>query len=141
MKEMSFEKMCKALGGEYSSEIGLLEPDVGYDTLTEKEALKQWCELGHLDALPKDLTIFKSLGTIIFQSNMFQPTANIKFEQGFFKLDFDKEDNRMCIKSTTPEFSKRLPGVTHVCITAYPTRKPKDGWIGFPDWGEMNEKI
>lgn len=140
MDKNEFMNTCKAMGGKYSSEHGLLEPDVGYDTLHEKEAFKQWCSFGHLKNVPKDLTVFKAPGIIELQSKTFSPTAKPKFEQGFFQEKYDLKEKEMCFKSTIPTFSNDLlPGVLNFCIVTYPTHGTTSAWIGFPTWNKPED--
>ncbi len=128
-----FAKTCKAMGGKYEAEYGLVEPDVGFETLHEKEAFKQWCILGHLNNLPDDFTIFKAPGYVEFQSEMFKPTGKIKFETSF-KEQYEPDNKQMCFKSNLPEFSSILPGAIYVCVETYPDKKPTSAWLGFPSY-------
>lgn len=137
MKE-TFESVCKAMGGKYSSEVGLLEPDVGYETLHEKMAHKQWCSLGHLKGLPDDFNVFRAPGVVEFQSKMFQPTESPTFQE-HFKDEFNLKEKRMCFRSTIPEFSDSLEGINKMCVATYPEKNPHSGWIGFPRWGTLSE--
>jgi len=134
-KENLFAKTCKAMGGKYESEYGLVEPDVGFETLHEKEVFKQWCTLGHLDYLPDDFTIFKVPGEVEFQSEMFTPTDKIRFDMSFEEY-YDPDKKRMCFRSKLPKLKdiSILPGVIHVCVDSYPEKKPTAARIGFPSY-------
>ena len=134
-KKDLFAKTCKAMGGKYKSEYGLVEPDVGFETLHEKEVKKEWCTLGHLEGLPDDFTIFKTAGHVEFMSEMFEPTAKIEFRGQNFEEHYEPDKRRMCFRSKLPKLnSSVLPGAIYVCIEAYPKEKPTSAWIGFPSY-------
>ena len=121
------------MGGKYKSEYGLVEPDVGYETLHEKVALKQWCKLGHLEGLPDDFTIFRTKGEVEFQSEIFKPTEGIEFSGWNFEEHYEPDKKRMCFRSKLPKLKPEfLPGAIYVCVETYPKEKPTSAWIGFP---------
>jgi len=133
-KEELFKLTCEAMGGEYEEEEGLVEPDVGFETLHEKMAFKQWCTLGHLEGLPDDFTIFRTPGEVEFQSEMFKSSEKIDF-RGYFEEHYEPDKKRMCFRSKLPKAkSLVLPGAIYVCVETYPEKKPTSAWIGFPDY-------
>lgn len=135
-----FKEICIVMGGEYSEEYGMLEPDIGGDHISEYEALKQWCDFSHLENVPaKGLTVFRSPRHIELQSELFTPTARPHFDE-FFTEEYKPEEQTMCFKSTTPDFSSIVEGVSQFCITTYPREEPRAVWMGFPDWGILSKR-
>lgn len=123
-KTTNFESACKSMGHRYSSEIGLLEPDVGGDFLDSHEARKEWCSISNKQ---KNYTIFNAPGDAEFQFDAEQdgkgirvsPTSSINFDLGV-KKEFTEKN--ICFRNE----SSQIQGVNKVCVD-------KEGNITFPE--------
>ena len=154
--EHGFMRACKAMGGEYSTEEGLLEPDVGGIHTAAWAAKKEWCDLGHLQNAPKNgLKVFRAskggeTKHVQIQSDLFGPMDSLEFET-YIHEEYNPEKQEMCFSdahtktvlnllrkraSTGEEF---LSGVQRACVKTMPIQKyapAKSVHINFPTWYE-----
>jgi len=142
--ENTFKNTCIAMGGEYSTEYGMLESDVGGDHFSEWEAHKQWCSFRNFktrdnETLPR-ITIFRAPNVIEFQQEFMRANDTYRFPgfDEFFKEKLEPKLKRMCYKSTIPSFSEDELGLSSVCIETDPTRKTLN--IFMPKWGDIDVK-
>jgi len=150
MKEKNmFEQTCKAMGGEYSSEYGMLEPDVGGEHFSEWEAQKMWCTFRNFRTFEKfgsdteplpTISVFRAPGVIDIQQGLIRSNNGYDFP-GFdiyFREKLDSKNKTMCWKATHPEFAgESIMGVTNVCIETMPDRKIMK--LKLDDWGELTK--
>jgi len=132
--ETPFERTCKVMGGEYTSEYGLLEPDVGGDHFEEWEARKEWCTF-HDEKLPDGkITVFRAPNVVSVQSELFSPIYGLELDMDV-EEKYDPEQRKMCFKQKALKSHGHVKGATHFCIEGYPTEDTSHYWLEFPDWG------
>jgi len=124
----------------------MLEADVGGEHFSEWEAMKEWCTFkgfnvfkahsSDIEPFP-ELTVFKAPGIIEIQQGFLYANNGYRFPEfsTFFREKLEPEKRRMCWKSTLPEFSEDVLGVTNVCIKTIPERKVIE--INMDRWGRL----
>lgn len=121
--EDSFMEVCEAMGGEYESEYGYVEPDVGGEFLHGRDVGKEWCTFKNMKGLGENqrLIVFNSKNTFSLRCN-----TGVAGGEEFFDLwdndintSFSKEKQQMVFET---KYGVRLPKGKYK-IRAYPLRE------------------
>lgn len=126
MSTDTFMAVCEEMGGEYESEYGNLEPDVGGLFSDKHIAGKEWCKFKNMEGLGKnnELVVFNSKNT--FSMRLLDKSD--KYPVEFFDIwdndiskNFDKKNLKMVFE---PRYGIRIPKGKYE-INAYPKYLPK----------------
>jgi len=121
----TFEKTCKAMGGEYEWEEGYLEPDVGGDFAEEHIAKKEWCTFKNMAGIGKgEVIVFNAPNTFSIRAIDEKQNELMELWDNDIEKHFDKKNQIMCFK---PIFGVRLPK-SKICVRTFPLLK-----FGRPD--------